>query len=195
MADIRKIIIIFVVAILFSVLVFSLIESVYSSPKYEDFCKEERYPIAKPITRNIQECSDVDITDAEIEACRQNNGDIMYDYDANGCAVSFECSTCRHDYDQSREKYNQYVFYISAVLALVAIFVGLYLPAEGNTLNEWIGTGFMLGGAFALFFGTARSFSDLDRIIRPIIIFLELVLVIFIAYRKVGNLRKDKKSK
>ncbi|MFH1839789.1 MAG: hypothetical protein ABH849_01430 [Nanoarchaeota archaeon] len=101
-----------------------------------------------------------------------------------------EDQECRESYDAAREKYEQFVFYISAVLSLVAIFLGLYLPAHANTLNESIGSGFMLGGVFALFFGTIRSFSELGRFTRPIVILLELVLIIYIAYKKLGNSKK-----
>jgi hypothetical protein len=195
MGDIRKIIIIFVVAILFAVLVFSVIEAVYPQPKYEDHCRKEFFPRAEPIGIVKTECEPLEVPSASEKACQEKNGVIRYERDSNGCAVSFECSTCDFDYDAARDRHSQYVFYISAFLSLVAIFIGLYLPAKGNTLNEWIGTGFMLGGAIALFFGTAQSFRDLDRVLRPIVILLELTLVIFVAYRKVGNLREDKKKK
>ena len=46
MVDIRKIIIIFVVAILFYVLVFSVIEAVYPTPKYEDYSVIKHDPTA-----------------------------------------------------------------------------------------------------------------------------------------------------
>lgn len=195
MADIRKIIIIFVVAILFAVLVFSVIEAVYPSPKYEDFCKGEYYPKYEPTAKVATDCKVIEVSPQEEEACAKRSGIISYKRDSNGCALSYECDTCSHEYEIVMGKHSEYVFYISAVLSLIAVFIGLFLPAKGNALNEWIGTGFMLGGAFALFFGTAQSFMFLDRIVRPIVIFLELVLVIFVAYRKIGNLREDKSKK
>ena len=190
--DIRKIIIIFVVAILFAVLVFSVIEAVYPQPKYGDFCREGFIEPLKPVIDDRTTCTAVNIDEAEQTACKEKNGDIQYIYDSNGCATSYKCNTCRNEYEITEEKYNQYVFYISAILSLLAIFIGLYLPAKKNSLHEWIGTGFMLGGTFALFFGTIRSFGDLGRFVRPVVIFLELALIIFIAYRKIGNLREDK---
>ncbi|MFH1408523.1 MAG: hypothetical protein ABIH34_01320, partial [Nanoarchaeota archaeon] len=66
----------------------------------------------------------------------------------------------------------------------VVIIIGLYLPAEKNVLNEWIGSGFLLGGLITLFIGTALYFSDFLRWLRPIVILFELGLVIFISYRK-----------
>src|SRR3989338_2291954 len=178
MVDIRKIIIILVVAVLFSVLVFSVIEAVYPQPKYEDFCKNRNYPIEKPgITPKV--CPEVNISEVDRNACDDKKGYVEYtEYDSNNCPHSYECNTCQNEFNDSQEQHNRYVFYISAIFALLAIFLGMYLPAKQNTLNEWMGTGFMLGGAFALSFGTATSFGSLDRYTRPIIIFLELALVI-----------------
>lgn len=195
MVDIRKIIIIFVIAVLFSVLVFAVIEAAYPQPKWEDFCKSPQYPTEKSfVTQKV--CPDINVSNADRKSCDEKKGYIEYtDYDQNNCPTIYQCNTCQHEFDMAQEKHQRYVFYISAVLALIAVFIGLFLPAKQNSLNEWVGTGFMLGGTFALFFGTLTTFRWLDRYARPIVILLELVLVIFIAYRKVGNLRKDKKKR
>ncbi len=195
MADIRKIIIIFVIAILFSVLVFAIIEAVYPQPQYEDYCKSANYPMERACITQ-QTCPEINITQAERDSCSAKKGVIEYiDYDSNNCPTAYQCNTCQNELNLAQKTHSRYVFYISALLALIAIFLGLYLPAKKNTLNEWIGTGFMLGGTFALFFGTMTSFMFLDRYARPIVIFLELVLVIFVTYRKIGNLREDKRRK
>ncbi len=192
MVDIRKIIIIFVVGILFSVFVFSFIEAVYPSPEWDDFCKS---PLVRdPGLINTEDCPVLNVSEQDRNSCAEKKGTIAYERDSNGCAIAYYCDTCNINYDTARDNHSRYVFYISALLALVAIFVGMYLPAKENSLNEWIGTGFMLGGAFALFFGTMQSFQALDRIARPIVILAELIIVIFIAYKKVGNLREDKKK-
>lgn len=194
--DIRKIIIIFVVAVLFSVFVFSVIEAVYPTPKWDDFCRESQLYREKPYATEPKNCPALSVKEEEENKCiKEELGRIAYKYDSKGCAVSYYCETCDHKLQQANEQHSIYVFYISAILALIAIFVGMYLPAKANTLNEWIGTGFMLGGTFALFFGTLQSFQALDRIVRPIVIFLELALVIFLAYKKVGNLREDRKKR
>lgn len=195
MVDIRKIIIIFVVAVLFSVLVFSVIEAVYPQPKWEDYCRQDSYPKAVPPGITGQNCTAINVPSDYEKNCTDSHGNIEFtNYDSVGCAKSYRCNTCDYNFQQVNEKHSRYVFYISAILALIAIFIGMYLPAKENSLNEWMGTGFMLGGAFALFFGTATSFSSLDRYARPIIIFLELALVVFVAYKKIGNLRRDKKK-
>ncbi len=195
MVDIRKIIIIFVVAVLFSILVFSTIEAVYPAPKWEDFCPNYAFPKTAPLMQEAKNCVIINVTDTDQQQCAEKKGTIDFIYNSAGCPTSYECNTCQNEFQLANDTHQRYVFYISAVLALLAIFLGLYLPAQKNTLNEWIGTGFMLGGTFALFFGTAQGYISLDRYIRPIVILVELVVVIIIAYRLIGNLRSDKKKR
>jgi hypothetical protein len=94
---------------------------------------------------------------------------------------------CRDEYDSAREKYNLVVFYVSIIFGLLAIVVGLYLPSHKEDLNQWIGSGFMLGGFFTLFVGTIRAYGDLHRMIRPIALLIELLIVIYVAYKKIGK--------
>ena len=94
---------------------------------------------------------------------------------------------CRESYDSAMEGHNLVVFYVSIIFGLLAIVVGLMLPTHKDDLNQWVGSGFMLGGFFTLFYGTVRAFRDLDRIIRPIILLIELLIVIFVAYKKIGK--------
>src|SRR3989338_2723810 len=190
--DIRKIIIIFVVAILFSIFVFSTIEAVYPEKKWDDFCNKSPFMplLEKPVEPD--KCTNINVSKEDAESCAEKKGYIEYERGQNGCAISYYCKTCQEEYESKSETHNVYVFYISAFFALIAVFLGLYLPAGKNPLNEWIGTGLMLGGTFVLFFGTLRSFQSLDRYVRPIVILIELLIVIFISYRKIGNLRKKK---
>jgi hypothetical protein len=190
MADIRKYLIILVIAVLFSVFVFATIAAVYEPPKYENFCRNAYYPI-----KHNGNCTEISVPKASQQDCEMRNGYIDYKYDSSGCAESYFCNTCQNDFQNANDNYQRAKFYISAVLALIAIFLGLYLPAKANTLNEWVGTGFMLGGVFALFFGTATSYNALDRLLRPFVMLAELVVIILIAYKQVGKLRSDRKKR
>ncbi len=96
-------------------------------------------------------------------------------------------SECQDQYDSAREKYNLVVFYVSIIFGLLAIVFGLYLPSHKDDLNQWIGSGFMLGGFFTLFIGTIRAYGDLHRFIRPIALLIELMIVIYVAYKKIGK--------
>ena len=185
MADIRKILIIFVIAVLFAILVQSTIDAVYPSPEYDDFCGETK---PRPVAVKVDMCPEFDYNEAN--ECAENRGMIKYIYDVNGCPISYECDPCSKDYDSARDKYGFISFIISALLGIIAIIAGLWLPVEKNSLHEWIGTGFLLGGLFTLFIGTMRYYSDLHRILRPIIILIELLIVIYLSYKKLNPKKK-----
>jgi len=189
MEDIRKYIIILAIGILFSVFVFSSIDAIYNAPDYSKFCKDNYY-YDKSYGQESN-CTNLVVPKDFRDNCSNQEGRINYEYDEDGCQMSYYCETCDHEFQLARDQYNNVKFYISAFLALVAIFIGIYLPANKNSLNEWIGTGFMLGGVFALFFGTVTSYNSLPTISRPIVILVELIIIIFISYKKVGNFKKS----
>jgi hypothetical protein len=182
MFDIRKIVIVILIAVLFSVFVFSSIEAVYPSPNWGDYCDNNRVKVPFQGERN---CTPIDVPDEAYDTC-EGNIDFRYQ---NGCATEYFCNTCSVELEAAQEMHDNVTFFISAFLALIAIFVGLYLPAKENTLNEWIGTGFLLGGAFVLIFGTIQGYGSLHRWLKPVIMLAELLLVIFLAYKKVKNLK------
>ena len=185
MVDLRKIVIIFVIAVLYAILVQTIIEAVHPSPKYEDYCQSlmKGAPYSEPQRIDdkgnlVQSCQYIDTTSCIYP------GQVEYAYNASGCPQSYTCNMCQQDFNNDNEKYNFIVFMVSAILGLIAVAIGLYMPTEENSLNEWIGTGFMLGGLFSIFFGTARYFMEMGRYVRPIVIFVELAIVIYIGYKK-----------
>jgi len=190
MIDIRRILIIFVIGVLYTVLVFSTINAVYPNPEYSDFCGENiRAPklYRAEQYRTEQDCPDHNIPQAELDACTAGKGQPEYKYDPYGCVTSWECSHCMQSYNDSRERHNFVSFIISAILGLIGVAVGLYMPVKKGGVNEWIGSGFMLGGMISIFIGTMMYFGDLHRILRPFVILLELILVIWLAYKKLGK--------
>ena len=196
MIDLRRVAIIFVIAVLYAVLVNAIIDAVYLSPKYENFCKGRYYPDKSypvPAGMNCQVLSQSEQDKAN--NCFNDKGTPDYNYDAKGCETSFKgCNYCQRDWDAANEKYNLYVFIISSILALIAIGVGLSLP-QHKSLNEWIATGFMLGGLFTLFFGTFRYYQYLGRYIKPLVILTELLIIIYLSYKKLDDAKTAKKKK
>ncbi len=194
MIDLRRVAIIFVIAILYGIFVNALIAAFYPEPRYEDFCKQRFYPEkAYPAPVDVKQCPKYqEPTQAELDACAEQKGYPDYQYDALGCPVKYKgCNYCQRDFDAANQKYNLYFFIFSSILAVVAIGIGLVLPTK-NSLNEWIATGFILGGLITLFFGTFRYYQYLGRYLKPVVIFVELVLVIFLSYRKLQDMKSDK---
>lgn len=197
MIDLRRVAIIFVIAILYAIFVNALIGAFYTTPRYEDYCTARFYP-EKPYPAAVdrKECPKYkEPTRQELDQCAEQKGFPDYIYDANGCPIEYKgCNFCQRDFDKANQKYNFNYFIFSSILAIVAIGIGLLLPTK-NSLNEWIATGFMLGGLVTLFFGTFRYYEYLGRYVKPIVILAELLIVIYLSYKKLQDIRTDKKSK
>jgi len=187
--DLRKIGVILAIAILFSIFTFATINAIYPSPQYDDYCRPhvEKYPYGYP-ARDPADCTRVTSpTENEINQCVDDKGTITWTYDEFGCPQSYRCDFCQRDLDAANEKHYFIEFIISAVFALIAILVGLYLPSKNGDLNEWVGTGFMLGGLITLFTGTAMVYGELHRVVKPVVILAELIIVLYLTYRKLGD--------
>lgn len=197
--DIRKIVVIIIVAVLFAIFTNSLADAMFNQPKYEDICGNDYYgkypvPISTPEYNNninancncTNVCKYIEPTQEEKNSCT-GGGNLVPVSDTNGCTTSYRCDMCNVYFQDAQAKYNFKVFLVMSILGLIAIFLGIYLPAKTNPLHEMVGTGFMFGGLISIFVGTARYFADLARVLKPIVIFIELILVIWIAYKKLSD--------
>ena len=197
MIDLRRVVIIFVTAVLYAIFVNALIGAFYLSPRYEDFCKQSFYP-EKPYPAVVErkDCPKYkEPTQEELDKCSEQKGYPEYQYDAYGCPVKYKgCNYCQRDFDNANQKYSFNYFIISSILALVAVAIGLLLP-EKNSLNQWIATGFMLGGLATLFFGTFRYYEYLGRYVKPIVILAELLIVIYLSYKKLQDVKTGSEKK
>jgi len=200
MIELRKYIVVLVITVLFAILVQSLIEAIYPEPQYDKFCKyNDRYPKPAYPLQNEQDqiahkCQDYSKpTEEQLKQCVDSEGMTEYNYDEYGCPTKYGCNYCNKQYQDAQKGYSLVVFIVSAILGLIAISLGLILPTSKNILHEWVGTGFMLGGVVTLFIGTIRYYADMYRVLRPIVIFIELLIVIYLIYNVFGKYVNTKK--
>lgn len=186
MVDWRQIAVAVAVAVLFALFVGLLIDLVYESPQYADYCKEEFGPRPVPIASKETLC-DYEYGE-EYQKCVDERGLPRFTYNASGCPVYDRCDTCYIQFDNATKVYNRNVFLVASVIGLVAIFAGTMWKIE------FLGTGLMFGGILLLFYGTVRFFPAADKLLRVIIIFLELLIVIWIGYKKLYKSEKKKKQ-
>jgi uncharacterized protein (DUF983 family) len=178
MFDVRKILIIFVIGILYAIFSYSLVDAIHPGPDYEDYCSRLMKPMPMPPRAEPINCPVIE--EPECGA----GGSYFYEYDEKGCPKKITCDYCQLEYDAAKEKYSLFMFVIMSLLGLIAIGIGLFLPKKKHHLHEWVATGFMLGGLITLFIGTAIYYADMARIARPIVILAELILVVYLAYKK-----------
>ena len=190
MADLKKITFTFGIAVLLALFVAFTIEAFYQQPKYEDFCRTNYYepkPVVNIPCSQIVNCTLTPVLGPQsARECESMKGYASYNYSSDGCPSSAYCETCQVRYDNSNKNYNSKLFYLIAIIGLIAILIGLYVPIS----MEEIASGLILGGAFTLIQGTIRAFGSLGRYSKPIILGIELAIVLLIAYKKRKILKK-----
>jgi hypothetical protein len=186
----KKIMLSLGVGILSALFIGFLIEAVYPSPDYYDYCKRQ-FDIPQPQVKN-QELCNYTIDPVFRTKCVDDQGMIEREYDANGCVVKETCNYCEKEFKETSEKYNRNLFYITAPIGLLLILLGLYLPSSIDA----IAGGILLGGILTMIQITVRIFGDLGRWPRVILLGLELFIVVWIGIKKVheGVIKKTKKK-
>ncbi len=186
----KKVLLALALGILGALFIGFLIEAIYESPDYGDYC--ERYEAPKPSMVREELC-DFTYNQAFRTKCIQEEGNIKEEYDENGCVIKESCDYCAKEFDEAREKYNLNLFYITAPIGLLLIILGLYLPISISA----IAGGALLGGILTIVQVTTRVFGDLGRWPRVILLGLELVIVIWVGVKKVKEgviVKKEKKK-
>ncbi len=162
------------------------LDAVYEAPEYDDFCiGEER---AKPFPESQKLSTDCDdpyfIYQTEIDQCYETEGSPEFEYDEQGCMYYSACNTCQKEFKEAASIYNRNLFYIILPIALFAVLFGLFYSFEV------VGSGFMFSGILLLIYGTIRHFSDMSKLMRTLVMFLGLVLLVFIASKKMRPKKK-----
>lgn len=164
-----------IIAVLSALFVGLLVDAVYESPKYENYCVEPFYPA----TPKVSEGTICDYTQSiEEKDCYKRGGSPRFDYDSKGCQIFNECDYCGKEFEEANKEYNRNVFFIVAPVGLVMIILGVFYSVG------FIGSGFMFGGILSVAYGTIRYFSDMSKIMRVIVIFIELVIVVWLGLKK-----------
>lgn len=181
MADIKQVAIIIGIAVLFSAFIIASAETFYETPKYENYCNSSNYgPITKVLPPGAvipNNCADVYSTTEAIK-CSNENGMVEIKYNSNNCPVYDNCNYCNKYLMDAQKKHGQTTFIILAILGVLTIIFGVYFKIE------FIGSGFMYGGIIILFYATVRFLMDQNKYIRILILFIELLIVILIGYKK-----------
>lgn len=187
--DAKKLAMIIGIGILLPLFLGFFVDAVYTEPKWEDFCEREDYgPYAKPLTPEAaQNCFDY-YQDPAYTKCMNDGGMARFTYDKNNCSVFDRCDYCQKDFDQAKGLYNRNVFFILAPLGLIIVLIGIYLSVE------YIGAGLMFGGLITMFYATVRYFSDMSKLLRALVLLVELLVIIYIGYKKIEDNKQSEKG-
>ena len=185
--ELKKVMLSLGVGILAALFIGFLVEAIYSSPDYYDYCKRQ-FDLPEPQVKNPELCN-YNYDPPFRTKCVDEQGMIRQEYDSKGCVIKETCDYCEQEFQTASEKYNKNLFYISAPIGLLLIILGLYLPASIDA----IAGGILLGGILTMIQITMRVFGNLGKWPRVILLGLELVLVIWIGIKKVHKKITKKK--
>ncbi|MBS3119990.1 hypothetical protein J4475_04160 [Candidatus Woesearchaeota archaeon] len=177
MVDVKQAAFVVAVAVLFASFIGLAHDALYDQPEYNQFCTDDYFRFgAYPAKIESTNCTYI-VTEEERQ-CVKDEKTPVYDYNAQGCQLYRECSTCNQDFKAANETYSRNSFFIIGIIALAAIVAGMYLK------YGFIGTGFLYGGILLLVYSNIRFIGELDKFVRVGLIFIELLLVIWIGYRR-----------
>ncbi len=154
----KSIILSITIAIVLSAFVIYFLNSVYPSPKYNDFCGERARPLAQE----------------NKTSCLEQNGvwqDGWCDYDYK----------CRQEYDKAREKYDLARLIVSVISGIITLTIGIMLALPS------VSAGLMLGGTFLIIFGTGSYWEYFNDWIRTLILGIALIILIWLGYKKLKH--------
>jgi len=163
----KTIILSVIIAIVLASFVIYLVESIYPSPDWEDYCGGVKAP-----RMAIEEKGD--IVEVNQVTCEADGGT----WRNNWCDYHYECE---NNFDEVRDKHRLTMFIVAAITGIIAIVAGIILALPS------VSSGIMLGGGFLIFYGTAQYWDELSNWIRTIILGALLVILIWLGYKKLQN--------
>lgn len=160
--------------IVFALSLFQGLETFYPTPQYDDFCDFRSGPIVTKPT----ECTNNLELQNRADQCWQSNGEFVYKYDSNGCAIDGSCDGCRIDYEDALDEHSKYVFIISIVIGIISFISGMVLLK-----TEPVGSALMASGIWSVFYGVVKNWRNFSDSWRFLLLFVLLIVLIWVALR------------
>lgn len=176
--QIKNIVLGIAITFLSFLVIFTGIQTFYSSPDWEDFCGSI---YSKTIPKLVDENT---VCTQEAKQCP--DGTYVSRDPKNNCeflSCDFqiiqqrEYDKCQKDYETSNEKYSKNLFIITLILGIFLLLLG------GKLFNlEAVGAGIMGGGVITLIYGAGSYWQYAGDWFRFAVSIVGLILVIYLAY-------------
>lgn len=150
---------------------------VYKEPAFDRFC-----PIAltsKTYTDKIM-CTEVGGEWTETTSpVAPDKSNVSNPVQVSGyCNATF---TCNQAYDTQMDSYNRNVFIILVILGVLSLVLGAFL----TNLSSVVALGFSFGGVLSLIIGAMRYWSDMQDVLRVVVLAVALGALIWVGIKKI----------
>ncbi len=184
--DAKKIALIIGIAVLLPLFIGLFVDAVYTEPQYNNYCNDSRYVYPTVPAKVGANCTYE--PNPSQDKCYQDQGIARMKYDANGCEHFDYCDYCSKDFSTAQQEYNRTIFFILLPIGLIIVILGIYLAID------YIGAGLMFAGLITMFYATFRYFSDMSKLVRALVILIELAIIIWIGYKKIDQKHEEEKK-
>ncbi len=178
--DVKKIAMILAITVLLPLFVGLFTDAVYEQPQYDNYCNNTYYDYPKAVPATPVTCPEV-YASLEVQKCTNDKGMPEFTYDSNNCQQFKSCNYCNVGYNDASQKYNRNIFFVLLPIGLIVVILGLYL------LVDYLGAGLMFAGLIIMFYATMRYFSDMSKVLRALVILIELLVIMWIGYKKIEH--------
>ena len=165
------------IAFVLNVVFFQALTTFYPEPQYEDFCGD--YRESKQIQTEEQCLAGggqwTEHTDI-VEPVSAGSGQIQ---PTGWCDADF---TCRQEFDDAREDFNEVGFIVIILLGIAALIIGSHIKKSAI-----VAVGVSIGGVFAIIISAARFWSDTSDVIRLVLLLIALGVLVWIGMKKFGD--------
>lgn len=161
--------------IVFALALHQGLETFYTTPQWDDYCDFNR---PTPIFKEGITCPNNVELQNRANQCWESNGEFVYEYDSNGCAIDGYCDGCRIDYENALDAHSNKVFVIAIIIGIIVFVAGLFLLK-----TEPVGSALMASGIWSVFFGVVRNWRNFSDAWRFLLLFVLLIVLIWVALR------------
>ena len=177
----KKLALTIIVGVFISIMVITLVNLIvsysYAAPEYNNYCNQSSYYYPKPYVTPSTSCQFNSALNNQADACINQRGNPVYDYDNNGCYSSIRiCDFCSKDFDEAMKSYNRISFFIFAIIGFALIVLGLFIP---TLLLQIIA---LPAGAILVIEAAVKNFDDKLAVI--IVLALLVIAAVYLALKK-----------
>lgn len=188
MVNLKNIVLLLSIAIIFSLFSIYTTNIFIPQPKYNNFCNETYPSPALPLKKCNLTLQDEIQTG--MNKCYEEGKVVINRVYKDGCIVDFECSDCLQLYQKAEENWNKKYFLYNTLLGLIGIIIASLFSIEV------VSGGLIGGGASIILFSSARAWTSLPDFLRVALLGLVLIILIYIAIKtSKTSARKSKNRK
>lgn len=153
------------------------ISLVYKAPTFEGFCPVE---LTSKTYDNKAICTEAGGQWTETTApVSVNETKVKNPVEVTGyCNATY---TCQKNFDNVESVYNRNVFIVLVILGIFSLVAGAYLMH----LSSAVALGFSFGGVFALIIGAVRYWSNMQDVLRVVVLAFALAALVWIGIKKI----------